>query len=388
MANRDMADASTGPEAWATAVADNGENGLEAEEEDPTEIKRPFDPEKIKVRTSQLGINLLVARIDHDEIFLTPDFQRMVGIWDKQRKSRLIESLLLRIPIPVFYVAADEEDKWTIVDGLQRTSAIHDYVSGGYALAQLEYLTKFNGLGYGDLPRPMQRRIDETQLIVNIIEPGTPEEVMFNIFRRINTGGLTLNGQEIRHALHRGPVLDFLRKLAESTAFQKATDGSVSSKRMADRECILRFLAFHIEPWERYSATDDLDGYLGTAMEKINAMKASERERLECIFTKAMDTANSIFGRRAFRKCYDKDGWRYPVNKALFETWSEGLARRSDSEREALVANRSEVFEGFLKLMNTDRDFIDAISASTGDVNRLRTRFEAVDRLIKDCLDA
>src|SRR5277367_4407318 len=93
--------------------------------------------------------------------------------------------------------------------------------------------------------------------------PGTPEEVMFNIFRRINTGGLTLNGQEIRHALHKGPVRGFLKTLAASDEFQRATDYSVKTERMADRECVLRFMAFHIDPWEEY-ASNDLDGYLGT----------------------------------------------------------------------------------------------------------------------------
>ena len=130
----------------------------------------------------------------------------MRGIWDNQRKSRLIESLLLRIPIPVFYVAANEDEKWAVVDGLQRISSIHDYVTGVFPLKRLEYREEFNGQRYDLLPRAMQRRISETQLVVNVIEPGTPPEVMFNIFRRINTGGMTLNGQEIRHALHPGPV--------------------------------------------------------------------------------------------------------------------------------------------------------------------------------------
>ena len=137
---------------------------------------------------------------------LRPDFQRLAGIWDNTRKSRLIESLLLRIPIPVFYVAADENEIWSVVDGVQRISTIYDYVTDKFRLSRLEYLKKLEGALYTGLPRQMQRRINETQFVVNVIEPGTPPEVMFNIFRRINTGGMALNGQEIRHALHAGPV--------------------------------------------------------------------------------------------------------------------------------------------------------------------------------------
>ena len=173
------------------------DDGVEPEQEEVGAIKRPFNPEKIKIRTVNVVADQIVSRIDHDEIDLAPEFQRMAGIWNHQRKSRLIESLLLRIPIPVFYVAADDSDTWSVVDGVQRTSTIYGYVKGDFKLTQLEYLTKFDRLSYEELPRSMQRRIQETQLVVNVIEPGTPEEVMFNIFRRINTGGMTLNGQEI-----------------------------------------------------------------------------------------------------------------------------------------------------------------------------------------------
>ena len=103
----------------------------------------------------------------------------MRGIWSDLRKSRLIESLLLRIPIPVFYVSADDRDNWSVVDGVQRMSTIFDYIEGHFVLGGLEYLADLTGLQYGELPRNMHRRIGETQLIVNVIEPGTPSEVMF-----------------------------------------------------------------------------------------------------------------------------------------------------------------------------------------------------------------
>lgn len=361
------------------------EGGVEVEAEDTSEIKRPFDPEKIKVRTVNVVVDQIVSRINHGEIDLAPEFQRMAGIWNIQRKSRLIESLLLRIPIPVFYVAADENEIWSVVDGVQRTSTIYDFVKGRFNLSQLEYLDKLNGRFFEELPRPMQRRIRETQLVINVIEPGTPEEVMFNIFHRINTGGMTLNGQEIRHALHPGQVRDYLRELALENDFRRATGGSIRPERMADRECVLRFLAFHIDSWERYSA-NDLDGFLSHAMAEINRMGPDELVEYRLDFLKAMCAASSIFGPDAFRKLYARNSWRRPINKALFEAWSVGLARRSDDDLEALVENKNGVVDGFIELMTTSTEFERAISSSTGTPSRVRERFQAIDELIGRCL--
>lgn len=362
----------------------DAEEGIEREQE---QISHPFKPEKIRIRTTNLTIDQVVSRLDHDEIILTPSFQRRLDIWKPVDKSRLIESLLLRIPIPVFYVAADDNEFWSVVDGLQRTSTIYSYIKNKFPLEYLEYLTDLSGNYYKDLSRPMQRRISETQLIVNVIEPGTPEEVMFNIFRRINTGGLKLNGQEIRHALNPGPVLNYLEELAKTEEFLRATCRSISRRRMADEECILRFLAFHINPWEEYS-THSLDRHLGKAMRKINNMDESERDRLSADFKKAMRAAHNILGRYAFRKRfgYRQHEWRHPINKALFESWSVGLARRSDEEIEILVNNKEKIVQEFTWRNREDDDFLAAISASTGDPVKVRKRFRVVDKIIGEGL--
>ena len=231
----------------------------------------------------------------------------------------------------------------------------------------------------------MQRRIDETPLVVNVIESGTPEEVMFNIFERIFTGGMTLSGQEIRHVLHPGPARDFLSRLAGTHEFLKATDGSIRVDRMADRECVLRFLAFHIDPWEKYSASD-LDGYLGLAMKKINSMSLSERNTLWGDFKKSMNAAYNLFRRDAFRKPRHADASRNPISKALFETWGVGLARRSAEQIGRLVSNREKIVAEFITLMKTDGEFERAITYSTGTRSRVRKRFQSIDRLIERCL--
>jgi hypothetical protein len=147
------------------------------EEEKPDDmlvIDRPFDPDKIKVTTEKRNIDLIIRRLDHHEIDLAPEFQRRARVWHPRRKSQLIESLLLRIPLPVFYVSANEKDEWAVVDGLQRLTTIYDFMKGVFTLSGLEYLSALDGKTFDALDRSMKRRIEETELVINIIQPGTP----------------------------------------------------------------------------------------------------------------------------------------------------------------------------------------------------------------------
>lgn len=369
----------------ALAFPQVDQDGAEIEGEGTAEEEeRPFDPAKIKVRTIPIVVDQVAARLKYGEIDLAPDFQRLRGIWKERNKSRLIESLLLRIPIPVFYVAADNEDHWAVVDGVQRISTIADFMDGKFPLGQLEYRNELNGRHFADLPRNMQRRISETQLTVNVIEPGTPPEVMFNIFRRINTGGEPLTAQEIRHALHQGPARGFLKQLAESEAFLEATNRSISPRRMADRECVLRFLAFHIRPWEDYRA-DSLDGFLGDTMHRINTA-AHQRTRWEEDFEKAMRAAHAIFGDDAFRKRYDPCHKKFPVSKPLFEAWSVALARCSNDQIHLLASLRYRVRDQFMDLLNGDSAFEHAVSLSTDQRRRITKRFGAIQNLVQEVL--
>lgn len=365
--------------------------GVETEPSDPTGaavgIERPFDPDKIKVARESKTISLLSTRIEHGEIDLAPEFQRLARIWDNGRKSRLIESILLRIPLPVFYVASDLQETWAVVDGLQRLTTIHDFMKGEFALSGLEYLVQFDTNRFAALPRNMQRRIEETELVINIIQPGTPEEVMFNIFSRINTGGLTLNGQEIRHALNKGQARAFLKELASSKQFLAATTGSVSDTRMAGRECALRFLAFRFTNWRDY-VTNDLDGFLNAAMQHINGLSAQQLKHYRADFERAMETATAIFGDDAFRKRYEIGVGRNPISKALLEAWAVTLATLDGEERSLLVGRKEAVREAFVDLMRNDRDFEVAISYSTGSPGRVHKRFEAIEQLVAHVLSA
>jgi len=360
----------------------NEASGVEEETDDETvEFTHPFDPNKIRVTTEPRTIDLIVRRIDHREIDLAPAFQRRARLWKSNKKGQLIESILLKIPLPVFYVSATEDDMWAVVDGLQRLTTIHDFLSDAFPLTGLEYLSQLEGITFSKLPRPMQRRIEETSLLINIIQPGTPDEVMINIFRRLNTGGLPLTGQEIRNALYKGPVREFLAEMVATPEFQRATDGRVSDARMDAQECVLRFAAFYINGWKNYDR-NDLDAYLSEAMRQLNALPPDGLGAVGSKFKLAMQSAFSVFGKDAFRKRYGQNDDRKPVSKALFEAWSVSLATLSEDDLSNLVVNKDRLIDGFISTMREDRFFDVSISSSTGTVQRVHKRFETIEDLI------
>ena len=179
------ANSSTGGE-----VGVDQDTGLERKRKDSREIDRSLNPEKVRIHTINMTIDQIVSRVDHGEIDLTSDFRRSSSTWDDNCRCHLIESILLRIPISALYFTADVNNTWSVVDGFHRISTIHDYMTGRFPLSQLEYFRKLNGCSYERLPRQMQRRFEETPILANIIEPGTPEEVILNIYRRINAGAM------------------------------------------------------------------------------------------------------------------------------------------------------------------------------------------------------
>ena len=356
----------------------------------PEIIDRPFDPLQIRISRRVVPINLIVKRIEENEVELAPDFQRRARIWDVPRKSKLIESLVLRIPLPVFYVAADAEENWRVVDGLQRLTTIYDFVKfqteHSFSLRGLEYLSAYEGATFDELPRSIKRRIEETELNINVIESGTPDEVMFNIFKRINTGGITLNGQEIRHALNPGYARKFLLDLSNYDSFLAATDYSIRDHRMSARELVLRFCAFYLNHYLDY-AESDLDGFLNKAMKQLNSLDLDQKKQLEQVFDDAMFRAYAIFGDDAFRKRFSIEDARSPVNRALFESWSVALAKLNHEQFEHLELNKFNLRLKFLDRMNYDEGFLSSISVATGSKSKVYKRFSTIEEIISECLN-
>lgn len=357
--------------------------GVDSENPDSADaIINPFDPSKIKVDRDMMSVFQVLRKIELKEIVLNPDFQRNL-VWDDLRRCRLIESALLRLPLPAFYLDGVDANRMAVVDGLQRLTTLHEFITKkSFRLEGLEYLSSAEGKKFDELPRGMQRDLEETQITLFIIRPDTPPDVKFTIFYRINTGGLVLTAQEIRHALFQGPATSLLKRLASSDEFLRATDWGVSDSRMDARECVLRYLAFRINPYQNYGKSD-LNGFLSGVMKELNTITQSKLDKLEADFREAMNRAREILGRNAFRKYTNESTRRGPVNKALFESWANVL---QEYDLEVLRQKKQRLREDLGKAFWGEPDYTRSLSAGTGSVQTVRLRFSRAHDIVKGAL--
>lgn len=353
-------------------------------------ICKPYDPTKIRVDPKSFSLRNILDMIDDGDLDLAPDFQRM-RVWTPEQKSLLIESILLRIPLPAFYFSSNKEGVMQVVDGVQRLSTIHEFVRmNSFPLQHLEYLDqKLGGDSFSDIEGTIwAKRINNTQIIVNVIDPQTPTRVKFDIFKRINTGGTPLKAQEIRHCMSGKRSRDLLKRLTGLKSFNDATGGRLSGHiRMADRELVLRWIAFTIiDDLNDYGGDEiaSLEDLLNVTTERIDSDESIDLKLLFNQFDHAMTLAHELFGRHTFRKWMLDDDHRYPLNKALFETLSVPLGRVSTIKN--VASKKKQIQQNFRELCSEDSFFVSSISAGTGDPRKVRYRFQKINEILQSVL--
>ncbi|MFE2997345.1 DUF262 domain-containing protein [Nocardia sp. NPDC059246] len=364
--------------------------GVEIERDDHPFDGRPaapWDPEQIRISTRTFSLRNVLDMIDDGDLELAPDFQRN-RVWKGRQKSRLIESLLLQIPLPAFYFAEDRGGMFRVVDGLQRLSTVHEFVKGGFALDELEYLDGEREKTFAELDPPLRRRLHNAQIVVHVIEPSTPNRVKYDIFKRINTGGEPLNAMEIRHCMSSARSRNLLKRCASAEVFHAATGGVLRNHvRMNDREAVLRFLAFYTLPdLQEYDSYGSLENLLDATTELIDDVGQISDAHLEswfAAFERGMINARIIFGDYAFRRWPAGNDRRSPINRALLESWGVVLSAYHPDQLERA---RPRIVAEARAAMAKNNEYIAAISASTADPKRVRVRFEVARRIIEDAV--
>ncbi len=216
---------------------------------------------------------------------------------------------------------------------------------------------------------------------VYLVNPSTPDNVKYNIFKRINTGGLALEAQEIRNALFQGKATQFLQNCAGLPCFVEATGGSVKSERMLDREFVLRYVSFCYLDLNLYSG--NIDDFLNEGMKYLNRAGEEELEKIEEEFKSVMLNMYNLMGRNTFRKiCYD--GRRRPINKVIYESWCYVIKNLPQPDVNRLIKYKEKVQKKYMDLCEK-AEYLYLLKAP--DKKALYLRIDCIMTLVKSILE-
>lgn len=329
------------------------------------------------IRHEFRSVHEVLRRIQQGRFVMDPDFQREF-IWDEAKQSKLIESVMMRIPLPVFYFAEDRQGRMVVVDGLQRLSTFRHFVDDRLRL-RLAERPDLDGKRFEDLPPRLQNRVEDCNLILYIIDAKAPDQTRLDIFDRVNSG-VPLTRQQMRNCLYLGPATLFLRLQSRKHLFKQATGRSLRWKTMRDREFINRFCAFQVSSLDEYR---DMDDFLALCLTRMN-----DNPELLPDLSRQLETtlANNLylFGKHAFRKHDQDQESRSVINASLWDVMSTGLSKYPKS----IVEERAVEFRLRFQLLLKQWEFNDSITYGTNSVKRVRLRFDLANEMIKDVLDA
>jgi hypothetical protein len=354
------------------------EEELEEAETDADETPEPLDiaagERKLVTQPYDYSVDQLVSHVEKGKILLIEVPYQREYVWDDSKASRLVESLLLNVPIPVCYFAENEDGSWEVIDGLQRVHSIARYLKGNFILRGLSILTELNGKRFGELPGRDQRRIESRTLRFVIITEESHPDIKFDVFERLNTGAVKLTAQELRNCIYRGAFNDGLHDLAEDVAFRHAI-GRPRDARMRDEEMVLRFFALHAS----------IPNYRPPIAQLLNEHMRANRSRSpsaadQRLFKGTMKSIADVFGGTAFRMTRD-DKVTTNVNRALFDAVAISI---SFANRSQLPRKAGEVREGHAKLVN-DPYFVPLVGRATADRSRMLGRIRMYTDMLKIC---
>ncbi len=337
---------------------------------------------KVFIDKTQFSIFELHRRYKRGDLELIPTYQRESGIWNDRKKSRLIESVLLNIPIPVIYLAEMKENRMETVDGQQRLSSFIEFIENKFALKSLEVMQELSNKKFRDLEKDykeLQRKFEDYQLNVFLIKKDSHPDIRFDVYRRINEGATQLNAQELRHSMFRGVLIDLLKEMAEDSSFKELVGGAVSKKRMKDKEAALRFLAFYVNGFENYKG--NLNAFLNGTLKELPRDNNAYLEELKKTFSATMETILETFGKDVFIK---PGSSRKKVNLSLFDIISFSFTQFEKKKilkvKDSLKRHRKELLD------KKDDKFYYSITANTLTRANVAHRFETWMKIMSNCI--
>ena len=346
---------------------------------DPSGSWGDYPLDDLLIRHESRTIHDVIRRIDSGAYVMDPDFQRDF-IWHEDKQSKLIESVIMRIPLPVFYMAEDDEGRMVVVDGLQRLSTFQRFVHDELKL-RLPERNELDKKKFSDLSSKLKNRIEDSNLIFYIIDSKVPEQARLDIFERVN-GGVPLSRQQMRNCLFMGQATRFLKKEVQTEDFLRATGKSLKPSMMRDREFVNRFCAFQLLDLKEYRG--DMDEFLANCLRKMNEMEEADLSRLSTAFRRSLANNYMLFGEHAFRKHARGQTRRGVINASLWDVMSTGLSLYDEKQ----VEGCADLIRDALYELLDDDDFKEAITFATGDTRRVKCRFQRTSEMFERILGA
>lgn len=382
---------------------ESNSTGYQSSEAARESYQKPgYGPDDIFVENKPFSLRHIIDLIDNKDIEMSPDFQRNF-IWDKTRQSRLIESVLLGLPLPSVYLSQYDDGLLTVVDGLQRLNTIHKFYKNELRLVNLEYLTECNDKTYNELDTvltPLRiRKFSQTQIMCFVIDYRSPSKLKFDLFRRLNTGGKPLNNQEIRNCLSNGRVQRIIKSMIELPNFKLATDGSIKDKRMDGRDAALRFICFY----DLYKKSlnegnafkdyynGDMEGTLDSFIDTLNKKNEQELSLYINHYNESMKKAFVLFGRYSFRKMTNEhilDNRRPPINKLLMLVLSVLLAiyDKPIYDKDKPIYEKNSIRNKLINHLQDDYDLMQVLSWGTNGKYNVEYAFKSLEAFLNENL--
>lgn len=355
----------------------------------------PAEQRRLLSQPADPDVEGLHRRKQRGSLVLQASFQRQY-VWDATKASRLVESALLGVPIPVIYLAEDADKTVSVIDGQQRLTAFFSFLEGkhpdgtAFKLKGLEVYAELNGKAFADLSGNLQNAILQFPLRTITIQHASDPDVKFRIFERLNTGSMPLNDMELRNCVYRGPYMELLKELAADDAFRRLLGLKGPDKRMRDVELVLRFASFYHATYLHYEKP--MKRFFNRDMERHRAITPQDREVLKTRFRNACQVVLSMFGPSAFKRFYAGDrqdpngrweGTRF--NASLYDVLMGVLCM---VDRNQAMGALDRLREAIIDLMVSHQEFIDAIVIGTSDAERVKARFDimraTVDAVLKE----
>lgn len=338
------------------------------------QVTIPREVRKISTQAYDKSVWDIVRMINDHDINMNPEYQRNY-IWDNKKASLLIESIILNVPIPVIYVSQEEDDSWTVIDGLQRLNSLKRFFDRDFKLSGLEILNELNKLDCKGLNPTALRMLKNGLLRIIVISHDSNEEIKYDVFMRLNRGSIKLNEQELRNCLFRGSLNDLLKKLSENKIFLLMQNIESPHKRMNDCELILRFLALGNNWGPGEEEVKDYKGRMKNYMndfmsinQHASVIRIADYEKL---FNDTINKVHNVFGDKAFKRVNEKGEFESSFNRAIMDSLMVSFMH---FDEKVLIEKSAQIKDKFIILMNEDKFFKDSITIGTSDKKVLAYR--------------